>query len=290
MIVNQGPAIQRQLCATLREIRTKRDLTQKEVAAALDWSAAKLMRIENGAVRVSVTDLKALLAHYGVDDQQRVEELVKMAQAVKAMSWSEYKGLLLPDFIRYLSYESTAERVCNFQPLLLPGMLQTEAYARATIRGLSASDLDEDTVERLVQARIRRQELLSVESRPTMIFIIDEGVIRRQVGEGDLMTRQLEHLKEAAHNPKVEIRIVPHSAGVHPGLLGSFVVLEFADPAEDLVYIEDARAELTPRDWQRDVAAYKTDFATLESVATSAAQLHETIDRVMAQLTSSGGT
>jgi transcriptional regulator with XRE-family HTH domain len=285
MIVTQQPVIQRRLATTLRKIRVKLDRTQEDVASALAWSTAKLMRIEQGTVRISMTDLKALLGHYGVDDQQRVDELAEMARELGRRSWSPYQGFLLPDYLRYLSYESAARRVCNWQPLLLPGLLQTESYARATMLGMSSGeDLDTPTIDRLVEARLHRQELLDSPTAPEMVFLLDEGVISRPVGDRHARAHQLERLRQAAGNPKVQIRVVPADAGAHEGLVGSFVVLEFPDESEDLVYLEDARADLLPRDWHQDVAGYKARFARLERLALPAEQLGEVIDRVLAQL------
>jgi transcriptional regulator with XRE-family HTH domain len=286
MIGSQDPAVQgRRLRVALRDARQAKRLTQKEVARTLEWSPSKLLRIENGAVSVTTTDLKALLNVYGITEQQRVDELVEMARIAKRQPWATYRDVLTPEFMVYLSYESSAAVLRQFEPLLIPGLIQTEEYARATIRILSASGVSDEVVERRVQARLERQDLLAREDAPQMLFIMDEAAIRRQVGRGTIMIRQLEHLKDMAKHPKVNIQILPFGVGEHPGMKGPFIVLEFPGPEDDnLLYLENSRGDLVSRDDPEDTASYVDTFIALEDLATPKGRLDDVIDRVIAQM------
>src|SRR5438477_3975398 len=129
------PTVQRRrLRAELRSARTEAGLTQRQAAEALDWSPSKLLRIENGSVSISTTDLKALLALYGIQDPVKIEELVRMAQSARRHTWSAYRDVFSHEFIVYLGYESSASIIRQVEPLLIPGLLQTEEYADVILR------------------------------------------------------------------------------------------------------------------------------------------------------------
>lgn len=284
MATDQDPVIQRRrLRVWLRGARLGRGLTQKEVAKALDWSRSKLLRIEQGAVHLTKTDLEALLRFYGVEDERQVEELLQMAQVAKTQPWSAHRAVLRPDFIAYLGQECVAATIRSFAPLILPGLLQTEEYARATTLATSTpGDANHETVERRVRARMERQQLLDREDPPEMSFIIEEGVLHRHVGGAEAMIRQLEHLRQLARRPHINVQILPFPAGAHPGMVGAFVLLEFPDPADDdVLYLEDARG-LVPREEEKDTARYKEIFFALEDMAT--VPLEQVIDDITVQI------
>lgn len=285
MIVDQDPVVQhRRLREVLLEARLRRDLTQKEVAAALDWSRTKLLRIENGKVHISTTDLRALLDYYEIRDPHMVDRLINMARAAKSPPWAEFRGLL-PEYRRYLAYEAAAKRVQSAQLEFIPGQLQTEQYARATIGTLSPDRDDPEAVERLVAARRKRQEVLARDDAPYTQFILAEGVLLRAVGGPAAMAEQVEHLREMAKHPRVDIRIVPNHVGAHPGQVGAFVVLGFDDPLDDLVYLEDQRGTLTQRESDhRDVDTYKDTFAKLVQISVSGSELDTVLDDALAYL------
>lgn len=287
MIVDQNPVIQhRRLRETLRDARLRRDLTQKQVAAALDWSRTKLVRIENGTVHISTTDLRALLDHYGIHDPQLVDRLIGMARAAKSQPWAELPGVLPPGHQRYLAYEAAAKQVQSAQLEFVPGQLQTEQYAGATIETLSPDGHNPVAVQRLVAARRNRQELLAREDAPHMQFILAEGVLLRAVGGPEAMAAQVEHLRHMARHPRVEIRVIANHVGAHPGQIGAFVVLGFDDPRDDLVYMDDQRGALTPSESDhRDVAVYKEIFAKLTEISVSGPELDAALDDALTYLT-----
>jgi len=214
----------------LRRARTNARLTQKDVAEALDWSPSKVIRIESGQVAISTTDLKALLAEYGVSDGQTVADLVDLARNSKKQPWSQYKDALSPEDQVFFGYEAAAQIIRQFEPLLVPGLLQTEDYTRSLLH--DAFDFPEKKIERLVEARRERQELLSRDDAPETFYIIDEAVVRRLVGGPDVMRNQLQHLLRVSELPNVTLQVIPFEVGAHQGLQGPFVLLEFGEPVE----------------------------------------------------------
>jgi len=236
----QGSAIQRgRLTRELRRIRKDSGMTQEQVAAEMEWSLSKLIRIEGGGVSISVSDLKSLLTLYQIADEGHVEELVALARAARQRSWfTAFRDITSPQYVTFVGYEAAASIIRQFEPTLIPGQLQTEDYARAVTLEYAA-----DRVDKLVEVRIRRQELLEEPER-LFFFILDEAAIRRQVGaptNPGIMRRQLRRLIEIARQPNITIEIVPFSAGVHAGMKGPFTVLEFPGDDEDILYLENAR-------------------------------------------------
>ncbi|MDG4764116.1 helix-turn-helix transcriptional regulator [Solwaraspora sp. WMMD406] len=281
MSMNNDPEVQRRrLRIALREFRQARQLTQKEVALELDWSTSKLIRIETGESSISVSDLRALLAHYEVSDADHIDRLVEMAKIAKRQTWATYRDIMSPALLQYLGYESSASRIRQFQPLLVPGLLQTEEYANAIIRTYSPPSLSSDDVERLVRARLERQELLSRDEAPMLYCIMDEAAVRRAVGRPGVMFRQLEWLKVLNERPNIHIQVIRFDAGEYRGLTRPFTILDFPNPADDdLVHLEGGRDETISA--QEEVANYIDLFFQLEDLATPKARLNEVIDELI---------
>jgi transcriptional regulator with XRE-family HTH domain len=240
-----SPVVQRRRLRTeLRKARQDAGLTQEQVAAAMDWSLSKVIRIEAGSVGISTNDLRALLGYYQLDDPDLTSELVTLARAARERSWwSVYRDVAPPGLLQLIGYEAASFIVRNFETLLVPGLLQTEEYARAVI-GAFEQGAAADRVNTLVEIRMRRQEQLDRDDPPLLFFILDEAVVRRLMGGRDIMRRQIRHLVETAARPNVTIEIVPFSAGTHPGLRGPFVIVELPDPGDDDVLYLEARGDL----------------------------------------------
>lgn len=242
------PAIHRRRLRTeLRNAREDAGMTQRDVAAAMDWSQSKLIRIESGAVNISTNDLRALLSHYGVDSS-RIDSLVAVGRAAReGTRWSHYKNVATPEYIAFLGYESWASIIRNFEPLFVPGLLQTEEYARTVISGTGSRNPSK--IDSLVDLRIERQELLVRQPAPSFHFIMDEAVIRRVTGGRDVMRRQLSHLLQLAEHQNITIRIVPFECGMYPLQGVAYQVFEFADPQDEYVlYLEVPQRELIVRE------------------------------------------
>jgi transcriptional regulator with XRE-family HTH domain len=263
----------RRLRSELRRAREAAGFAQSDVATAMDWSLSKLLRIETGAVGITTNDLKALLTHYGITDADRIDGLIAIAKMARERSrWSAYKDLGSPEFIAYLSYESAASVMRSFQPLLVPGLLQTEEYAREVLHGRAPDSL---TVDRLVDLRMSRQEILERESPPSLHFIMDEAVVHRAVGGPNVMRRQLRRIEELAQQPHITVRIVPFSVGFYQRLRIAYTIFEFADPAnENVLFIENPQGDMvvheasTPGEHDNvDPVSYMETFFRLEQIA-----------------------
>ena len=235
----------------------------------MDWSLSKVIRIEAGSVGISTNDLKVLLGYYQLDDPEVTSELVALARAARERSWwSVYRDFAPPGLLQLIGYEAASSIIRNFETLLVPGLLQTEDYARAVVRPFEEGATAE-RVNTSVEIRMRRQEQLDRDDPPLLFFILDEAVVRRLIGGRDIMRRQIRHLIEMAAKPNVTIEIVPFSAGTHPGLTGPFVIVEFPDPADDDVLYLEARGDLLRAgvSEEGEVSAHRETFEQLRQLS-----------------------
>jgi transcriptional regulator with XRE-family HTH domain len=270
----QDPAAaKRRLLKELRRLRFDADMTQKDVALALDWSASKVIRIEAGSVAISTTDLRALLQQYRVDDPAVRSDLEAMAkESRRQSSWQEYRGVTTQEAITYYGYEESASIIRQFDPILIPGLLQTEEYTRALLR--DAFGVSPERIDKQVEIRTARQEILEREDPPQTFFIVNESAIRQQVGGSSVMRRQLQHLEDLSARPGVTIQVLPFSLGAHPGMLGSFILLEFPDPGDDNVLFLESRVDVVTRDDPEQTAKLLDVFLDMEKRATKPDELH----------------
>lgn len=234
----------RRLRNELRKARETAQMTQRDVAAAMDWSQSKLIRIETGAVNISTNDLRALLNHYGVE-QAKIVSMVELARSAREQTkWNIYRDVAAPEYIAFCGYESSASVIRNFEPILIPGLLQTEEYARSVVSTFEANS--PHRIDSLVDLRMQRQEIVTLDNPPSLHFVIDESVIRREVGGAEITRRQLKHLLELSEYPNVTIRIMPFSQGMYPRMRSPYVHFEFpAAEDEDILYLESpARGDI----------------------------------------------
>jgi transcriptional regulator with XRE-family HTH domain len=267
----ENPAVQgRRLRAALRQARQKADLTLEQVAAALDVSPSKIVRIESGAVRVSTIDLKALLDLYEITDQDRVAEFVSMAKAARQPPWwRKYREFTSPRYFEYVELEQAAAAAVNFQPQLVPGLLQTRNYASAIIHQ-PGPDITEERANGLLEFRMERQKLLDVPEPPMLSFVLDESAVHRQIGSAETMEEQIRHLIELAGRPNITIHILRFTAGLVPGMQAPFVVLQFPDRADpDALFLESPRGDTLVATDQDEVSRYRDAFAELEQASLS---------------------
>ncbi|OQQ15500.1 transcriptional regulator [Streptomyces sp. M41(2017)] len=262
-----SPAIQRlRLRSMLREYRTATGLTQRQVAERMEWSPSKLLRIEAGEVGISVNDLRPLLGLYGVTDAATVEGLLNLARGSRKMPFTEYRDIYDKDFLGFLAMESSAFVTRSFQPLVMPGLLQTEEYAMAIIRAYTPPQFSEQQHQRMLEARMLRQEALDREHAEAY-FILDESVIRRQVGGPGVMRAQLRRLAELAAHPRRSIMIFPFSSGAHAASQGPFTLFEFEEDMRPFVYLENLRGTATVSTATEDFVSYLELFWGLEERA-----------------------
>ncbi|MEV7191175.1 helix-turn-helix transcriptional regulator [Streptomyces sp. NPDC093510] len=260
-------ALQRlRLRTELRKARTAAQLTQRQVAAKMEWSPSKLIRIEAGEVGISVNDLRPLLDAYGIRDRRKIEELLDLARGSRRMPFSEYRDLYSKEFLQFLALESSASIVRHYGALLMPGSLQTEEYARAIMLSYE-KDIPEERLERSVEVRLTRQDLLTSGGRE-VFYILDEAVVRRHVGGRGVMRAQLERLAELAERPGVTIQILPFSVGAHAGIQGPFSHFEFGvDEMPDSLHLENPRGDSYVTDAPEETGRYLERFWELEDLA-----------------------
>ena len=262
-----GPTVRsRRLAAILREKRRASGRKQKEVAAHLNRTVEWVCRTENPATcRPSVGDVRALLAFYKVTDPAEVERVAAIAAEVRQPGWwHEYE--LSSKFATFVALEAEAHEAYVWEPSVIPGLLQTEAYARAVIA--SGPDwLSRDRVDALVRVRAQRQKILHAEDPLRVTAIIDEAVLRRVVGSKDLMREQLARVREAAAAPNVIVRVLPSCAGAHPGTTGPFIILRYADQdGHDVLYVESPAGGMYYEDTD-DVQRAHRAFGRLASLS-----------------------
>ncbi|MEV6832706.1 helix-turn-helix transcriptional regulator [Amycolatopsis sp. NPDC051102] len=222
---------QRRVLAEIREAREALQLTQKDVAEALDWSTSKLIRIENGAVGLSITDLKALLLHYGITDRDRVETYVAMAKAGREPGWwDQYKRFVKPEFVKFLGLETAATVLRQYQLHLVPGLLQVPEYTRSLVTNNTG---DPDVQARRIKLRADRQRRLE-DTELEHFFILDESVLHRRITDGENWLTQLRHLREVAQKPNVTLQVLPFKAGWVEGMQSSFELLQLSEQSNDL--------------------------------------------------------
>jgi transcriptional regulator with XRE-family HTH domain len=226
----------------LRRLRARSGHSCATVGAALGISASKISRIETNRIGLQADEVAALLGFYQVAKPVR-EELLELVRRAAEPGWWQVQGSRLPELWQELNdFERAATAITNYEPLLIPGLLQTADYAGALIAAANPA-LSEDEVESRVALRTTRQALLGRPRPPRLLVLIEECVLRRVVGDAGLMRRQVRHLEDAATRPNVTVQVVPTAAGAHPGLEGPFAILEFGrDPT--LVYLENRQGSV----------------------------------------------
>jgi transcriptional regulator with XRE-family HTH domain len=250
------------LAKELRRHRVAAAMTLGQVADALECSASKLSRIEQGKVGVSRADVEAMSRVYGVSAEER-EALLALTRRTRRRR-DLTKGA--PDVQTLRSTEALAQRIRMYNPVAIPGLFQVEEYVRSMI-SVVLPNLDADERRRQVVLRLERQDLLRAEDRPTLHVILDEAALRRIEGTPDVLGKQLHRLMETSELEKVTLQIIPFSVGLYGGLTGAFRIFTFPDPEDDeFVHIEGLSDESYLRRPDH-VAKYSALFQELCRVA-----------------------
>ncbi|CUW26918.1 helix-turn-helix domain-containing protein [Streptomyces reticuli] len=271
--MQNGPAVRRRkLGAELRTLRTGAGLTSGEAARLVGWHQSKVSRIETGASGVKPADLRLLLDAYQVRDRHLREVLLMLAGAEDAGGrhrwWHAYRGVLPPTYRDFISLESQASAMRTLETTVVPGLLQTAEYARAVTRA-AVKDLDEERLDTLVEVRLARQDVLRSDPPLVLSAVLDEAVLRREVGGPGVMARQLERLMEAARLPQVRLQVLPFGAGAHVGLTGPFVIFSFPSTSDLDVVVLDQLTSSLYLERKEDLMAYTEAFNTLQFHALS---------------------
>jgi transcriptional regulator with XRE-family HTH domain len=218
----------RQLGRYLRDLRQQQRLTVRAAAERLEWSEAKIWRIETGQVSLRSLDVEAVCKIYGAATEL-TEALMGLAKETKARGWWHSYGDVIPEgFDVYIGLEESASRLSWYESELVPGLLQTEAYAHTLITADNPG-VDELEIDRRVHVRIARQALLTrVTAAPELHIVLNEAIVRRPVGGSVVMVEQLNRLLQVSDLPNVSLRVMPFNAGLHHGIMsGPFVILRF---------------------------------------------------------------
>ncbi|GIF95557.1 helix-turn-helix domain-containing protein [Catellatospora citrea] len=247
MVSGDLPAVaRRRLRLALRGWREAAELTQGDVATALDWSLSKVQRIESGEVSLSGTDLRALLAKLEVSDPATVAELVQDARTARrrVAGWwdtSQYRSHLTPALMQLMQFESQATTIRSFCPAMVPGVLQTPRHAEAVLDFWSSElrMITEDQRAARLEVRLRRREhIFDRADRPTYLLTVDESVLLRTVGDRETGIEQLQHLMQHIAEGKIILRVVPPKLAGLAVTLGSFSVLELGSEDDAILYRE----------------------------------------------------
>lgn len=264
----QPPTVRlRRLAAELRSLRTGAGLTRDDVCEQTNINPATLYRIETAKVRPQRRTLLALLDKYDVTDEARRADLVALSRDSTQLGWlQEYESVLPEQYTAFISFEAEARTVRDYESLFVPGLLQTEDYARAVIRGVLPFIRD-DEVERRVEARMQRHDSIRKKDPLDLWAIVDEAVLRREVGGSKIMTGQLQRLADAVSEPHITVQVVPFGVGAHPGMHGSFAIMDFPDAADPaLVSVESMAGDLF-LEREVDVRRYTVIFEHLRAAA-----------------------
>ena len=280
-----GPTVRRMLVgAQLRRLRTELGLTRGDAAEAIRASEWKIHRLENGQVGFKRRDLVDLLRLYEVSDPDEVEELLAMAADANSPGWWQRYGDLLPAWFRaYVDLEAAAALIRTYEGQLIPGLLQTDDYMRALVRGAHLEDSGEG-VGRRVRLRMARQTLLTRQQAPRLWAVVDEAALRRPVGGREVMRGQLERLLEASKLPNVTLQVLPFAAGAHPAMGSSFSILRFPDQElPDVVYLEHL-TNAVYIDKRPEVERYLDVMELLCDESDPPARTEEFINKVLSEL------
>lgn len=238
----RGPTVrQRRLAAELRRLRENRKLTGDEVAERLAWSTAKVSRLENARTGARLEDVKRLLELYEVEGP-RLAELVALAEDAAQRGWWEDYPALGAGYAGFIAFESDASVARQWESGVVPGLLQTEEYARHVVEGWNVvATLPPQEVQRWIEVRMRRQRVLDAARPLELDVVVDEAVLHRRVGDASVMADQIGHLRAMADRPHVSLRVLPLD-GPHPIMAGSFTLLEFP-PVHDVTFPDIVQTE-----------------------------------------------
>ncbi|MFH8901412.1 helix-turn-helix domain-containing protein [Streptomyces coeruleorubidus] len=271
--MQHGPAVRRRkLGAELRALRTSAGLTSGEAARLVGWHQSKVSRIETGTSGVKPSDVRLLLDAYAVADTQLRELLMMLAGSDDSGGrqhwWHAYRGVLPPTYRDFISLESQAGAMRTLETTVVPGLLQTPEYARAVTKA-AVEGLSEDRLDTLVEVRLARQDVLRADPPLELSAVLDEAVLRREVGGPGIMTRQLERLVEAARLPQVRLQVLPFAAGAHIGVTGPFVIFSFSSTSDLDVVVLDHLTSSLYLERKEDLQAYTEAFNALQIHALS---------------------
>ncbi|MFW6639923.1 helix-turn-helix domain-containing protein [Nocardiopsis algeriensis] len=272
----------RRLAAELKQGRERSGLTVSQAGKALGWTASKISKIETTETRrITAGDLDKMMDLYKVHEPSKRQAMHALARDARERGWwSKYKEIFgsqaLPDF------EAEASVIKSFQALAIPGLLETREYAEAVFRGGRYTSPGE--IERRVEARITRQEILTKVNPVHLRLVIDEAALRRTIGSPDVMADQLRYMLHMAELPNIDIQVLPFSAGSHAALVAPFSILEFPDHLAPPIAHVDAVTDSVFFEEPDEVSRYNATFGDIQGTALSTTQSAQFIAEVLKTL------
>jgi transcriptional regulator with XRE-family HTH domain len=269
--VRNGPAVRRRrLGEELRRLRQSSGLTSKETARLLGWHQSKVSRIETGVSGVKPGDLERLLDAFTVTDPQLRALLATLAGSAEGGPrwWQAYGGVIPAQYRDFINLESQAVAARTLETSVVPGLLQTPGYARAVTR--SALDgLPPESVDALVEVRLARQDVLHAARPLALHAVLDEAVLRREVGGRQVMREQLRGLRELADLAHVCLQVLPFTVGGYVGLTGPFVIFSFPNANDLDLVVLDHLTHSAYLERKEQLEAYRAAFRTMQAHALS---------------------
>jgi transcriptional regulator with XRE-family HTH domain len=277
-----SPVQRRRLAAELRRLRGRR--TGNEIAAGLGWSPSKISRFELGRSALPIDEVEKLLEFYGVGDAERSQLLTLARDANRRGWWEDYADAVSEEYQAFIGLEAEATSVAHWEVSVIPGLLQTEDYARQVTMGYQPiNPLPPGILERRIRVRMRRQEVLTREPALQLSFVLDESVLLRRVGDRGLMRRQLQRLGDVADRPNVDLRILP--LGTDRSLTAdSFLIFGFGTPGgtamlSDVVSIDSAAKSEILVEGETDTFLHRLVFERLRDSSLPPGESQELIRR-----------
>jgi transcriptional regulator with XRE-family HTH domain len=279
-----GPTIARwQLGSQLKAMRDAARITQLQIADMLGCSESKIYKIESGDVGINRGDLLLMLDRYKLaEDDPRRETALDLQRQGKQRGWWAKYGNIPSNYALYVGLEGAATEVKDFELAVVPGLLQTEDYARAI--GTAAWPDQPNEVERRVELRMARQACLTEDPPLKFWSIVDEGVLRRRTGGDEVMNAQLRHLIEMSRRPNVTIQVLPFSEGWHPGTTGSFSILEFPEGVHSPVAYVISQAGDVYLEREDDMRRVTLTYTHLQTAALSVSKSRDLIAAIAREL------
>ncbi len=273
----RSPTVRRrELGALLRALRNEKHLTVEQVAERLLCSPSKVSRMETGHGVVTPRDIRDLCDFYGVTEEAERNHLKQLAREGKQQGWWQSYDLA---YGTYIGLEAEAGSISEFKSSVVPGLLQTADYARAGHEG-TMPRLSSGQIDRQIEAKLKRQQILTQDRPPQFSAVLDEAALHRVVAGHAVMATQLGKILDMSALPNVMVQILPYERGYHPALESNFTILELPDPAPSVIYVEGLIG-FHYLERTEDLERYRAVFAQLQSIALSPEDSAEFLAEIM---------